>query len=97
MERAPNWRRSSTCSRTTSITLHALARDRREWPSLMAVDEHLAQFSIRPRGTYFGGLYHQWIIFDDQWAGDNNHLAQSLLRYARRWDARSDPKPPGVS
>ena len=73
-----------------------LAQDRTNWPSLMAADDHLAQFSIRPRGTYYEGLYHQWIIFDDQWADENEHVAQNLLQYAGRWDVLSDPQPPRV-
>jgi hypothetical protein len=71
-------------------------RERDQWPSSIALDRHLVQFSIRPFGSYFEGLYHQWILFDDRWAGKNEHLAQSL-RYSSRWDVLSDPKPPEVS
>ena len=64
-------------------------RERNLWPSHIAVDPHLVQFSIRPFGSYFKGLYHQWILFDDRWAGENEDLACSLLRYAGRWDVLS--------
>lgn len=64
-------------------------RERDRWPMSMAVDRHLVQFGIRPFGSYFEGLYHQWILFDDRWAGENEPLARSLLRYAGRWDVLS--------
>jgi hypothetical protein len=53
---------------------------------LVAIDEHIAQFGFYPGG----GTYHQWILFDDLWAGEHEHLAQSLLRFESRWDVLSE-------
>lgn len=30
--------------------------------------------------------YHNWILFDDLWAGANPDMANSILRFASRWD-----------
>ncbi len=54
--------------------------------NLVALHEHIAQFGIYPGG----GPFHQWILFDDLWAGEHEHLAQSLLRFAARWDVLSE-------
>ena len=34
-------------------------------------------------------LYHQWVFFDDLWAGAHPELANSVLRFAARWDVLS--------
>jgi hypothetical protein len=59
---------------------------RQEPIDLVAIDEHIAQFGFYPGG----GTYHQWILFDDLWAGEHEHLAQSLLRFESRWDVLSE-------
>jgi len=33
-----------------------------------------------------GELFHEWILFDHQWAAAFPNLAISLLRLASRWD-----------
>ena len=38
------------------------------------------------RGLFGKDTYHQWIIFDDLWAGEHPDLAEGILRYAKRWD-----------
>jgi hypothetical protein len=54
--------------------------------SLVGTSDHLAQLCLHV-GNWFGkDLYHQWIIFDDQWAGEHRDLAEGILRYATRWD-----------
>jgi hypothetical protein len=35
------------------------------------------------------GMYHQWFLFDDLWAGGHPDLADGVLRYAKRWDVLS--------
>ena len=48
--------------------------------------DHLAQLCLHV-GDFFGkDTYHQWIIFDDLWAGEHPDLAEGILRYAKRWD-----------
>ncbi len=51
--------------------------------SLFGVGEHLAQLCLHVGEDE---MYHQWIIFDDLWAGEHLALAEGLLRYAKRWD-----------
>ena len=54
--------------------------------SLAEASEHLAQLCLHV-GDFFGkDAYHQWIIFDDLWAGEHPDLAEGILRYAKRWD-----------
>jgi hypothetical protein len=66
----------------------ALARVNRELSknpdrSLITVDEHIGQLAVH-HDDYFG--YHQWFLFDDNWAASHPELAASLLRYATHWD-----------
>ena len=58
--------------------------------SLIHISDHIAQMCLHV-GNWFGkDLYHQWILFDDLWAGANADLAEGVLRYAKRWDVLSD-------
>jgi uncharacterized protein (TIGR02996 family) len=57
--------------------------------SLIQVDEHLAQLCRHVGRADKKDLYHRWIFFDDLWASAHPDLANSLLRYARRWDCLS--------
>ena len=57
--------------------------------SLVGTSDHIVQLCLHV-GNWFGGdVYHQWIIFDDLWAGRHPALAQGVLRYAKRWDVLS--------
>ena len=57
--------------------------------SLVATSDHLAQLCLHV-GDFFGkDVHHQWIIFDDLWAGGHRDLADGVLRYAKRWDVLS--------
>jgi hypothetical protein len=57
--------------------------------SLVATSAHLAQLCLHV-GDFFGSdVHHQWIIFDDIWAGANMALAEGVLRFAKRWDVLS--------
>jgi hypothetical protein len=54
--------------------------------SLVGASDDLAQLCLHV-GDFFGkDVYHQWIIFDDLWAGEHRDLAEAILRYAKRWD-----------
>jgi hypothetical protein len=54
--------------------------------SLVGTSDHLAQLCLHV-GNWFGrDVYHQWVIFDDLWAGGHRDLADGVLRYAKRWD-----------
>jgi hypothetical protein len=54
--------------------------------SLVGTSDHLAQLCLHV-GNWFGGdVYHQWVIFDDLWAGAHRDLAEGILRFAQRWD-----------
>jgi hypothetical protein len=56
----------------------------------LQVDEHFAQVSIHTdRWNNALDLYNRWIFFDDLWAAKNPNLANSILRYATRWDMLS--------
>ncbi len=58
--------------------------------SRTSTSDHIAQMCLHI-GDYFGqDLYHQWILFDDLWAGTNVELAEGVLRFAKRWDVLSD-------
>lgn len=58
--------------------------------SLVRTSDHLLQLCLHI-GNYFGrDIYHQWIIFDDLWAGANRDLAEGILRSAQRWDVLSE-------
>jgi hypothetical protein len=57
--------------------------------SLISTSAHLAQLCLHV-GDFFGSdVYHQWVIFDDVWAGAHMALADGVLRYAKRWDVLS--------
>jgi hypothetical protein len=57
--------------------------------SLVAISAHLAQLCLHV-GDFFGSdVHHQWVIFDDLWAGAHTALAESVLRFAKRWDVLS--------
>jgi hypothetical protein len=54
--------------------------------SQLGASDHIAQLCLHI-GDFFGkDTYHQWIIFDDLWAGANWDLAEGILRYGKRWD-----------
>ena len=54
--------------------------------SMVGASDHLAQLCLQV-GDFFGKeAFHQWIIFDDLWAGQHPDLAGGILRYAKRWD-----------
>jgi hypothetical protein len=38
------------------------------------------------RRPWAGDLYHHWALFDDLWVSAHADLANSLLRFASRWD-----------
>ena len=61
-------------------------KDRRYDPSksLVGVADHVAQLCLHT--GWEDGMYHQWIVFDDLWAGEHPDLADGVLRYAKRWD-----------
>ena len=52
--------------------------------SIISVGDHVAQLCLSIDSE--GEMYHQWIIFDDLWAGQHPDLAEGILRYANRWD-----------
>lgn len=66
-------------------------RDRETWPdkAMAQVEEHVAQVSIQT-ADWGEPLYQRWILFDDMWASANGELANSILRYADRWDVLSN-------
>jgi hypothetical protein len=55
--------------------------------SLISTGDHIAQLCLFV--GWGGGVYHQWIVFDDFWAGGHPDLADGVLRYAKRWDVLS--------
>jgi hypothetical protein len=56
---------------------------------LVGASDHLAQLSLHV-GDWFGrDVYHQWVVFDDLWAGRRRDLADGILRFAKRWDVLS--------
>ena len=56
---------------------------------LISTSDNILQF-CRHDGKCFGNdIYHQWIIFDDLWAGRHPDLAKGILTYAKRWDVLS--------
>jgi hypothetical protein len=51
------------------------------------VQKHIAQASVHmDEGVGPGELFHQWILFDHQWAAAHPDLANGLLRLTSRWD-----------
>lgn len=58
-------------------------------PPLIQVGEHIAQISLNTDTFDKVKLYQRWIFFDDLWAGSNVDLANSILRYANKWDVLS--------
>lgn len=70
-------------NRSPGIGVGEPSKTREPERSLIAVDEHIAQFAVHV-DDYFG--YQQWFLFDDLWAASHAHLASSLLRYAADWD-----------
>ncbi|MCI0461990.1 MAG: hypothetical protein L0Z62_33990 [Gemmataceae bacterium] len=61
--------------------------------SLVQVQEHVAQLCLHFRHWRTAWrerhIYHEWIYFDDLWASAHPDLANSILRYVRRWDVLS--------
>jgi uncharacterized protein (TIGR02996 family) len=57
--------------------------------SLVHVEDHLAQLCLHTGRWEKRDLFHQWFLFDDLWAGANLSLANTVLKYARRWDVLS--------
>ncbi len=55
--------------------------------SLISTGDRIAQLCNFV--SWLGGVYHQWIVFDDLWAGGHPDLADGVLRYAKRWDVLS--------
>src|SRR5262249_39073243 len=55
--------------------------------SSIQVAEHVAVL-CRHVGCWSPGadMYHQWFFFDDLWASAHPDLANTILRYAKRWD-----------
>jgi uncharacterized protein (TIGR02996 family) len=60
--------------------------------SMIRVGEHVAQFCLHTFYHHYlkADVFQHWIFFDDLWAAAHPDLAESLLRYARRWDVLSD-------
>ena len=57
--------------------------------SLVGTSRHLVQLCLHV-GNWFGNhVHHQWLFFDDLWAGEHTALAEGVLRYAKRWDVLS--------
>jgi uncharacterized protein (TIGR02996 family) len=64
-----------------------VGRNRNPDLDLFHVGTHLAQTCKHvATSERTGPEYHQWIFFDDLWASAQPHLANSLLRFASRWD-----------
>ena len=57
--------------------------------SLVATSAHLAQLCLHVGDFFRNDVHHQWVIFDDLWAGEHPDLADGVLRYAKRWDVLS--------
>jgi uncharacterized protein (TIGR02996 family) len=58
--------------------------------SRLSVGEHIAQLSLFTAEWNEGKpMFHQWVLFDDVWAGNHPALANGLLRFAARWDVLS--------
>ena len=55
--------------------------------SLVGTGDHIAQ--LCQHTGWEDGMYHQWFLFDDLWAGGQPDLAEGVLRYAKRWDVLS--------
>jgi uncharacterized protein (TIGR02996 family) len=53
---------------------------------LVHVEQHLAQLTFPSWTDRAGDYYLQWILFDNVWASAHKALAESLGRYAERWD-----------
>jgi uncharacterized protein (TIGR02996 family) len=68
----------------------------RKRQSLVHVEEHLAQLCLFVRRDRWHkcNMYHQWILFDDLWAGAHPALANAILSFGRRWDVLSTTKNP---
>jgi hypothetical protein len=54
--------------------------------SLVGVSDHLVQLCLHVGDLFGKDVYHQWVIFDDLWAGANQDLAEGILRFSKRWD-----------
>jgi len=54
--------------------------------SLIATSDNLLQLCLHIGNSFGNDEFHQWIIFDDLWAGQHLDLAEGVLRYAKRWD-----------
>jgi hypothetical protein len=52
--------------------------------SNISISDHVAQLCLSV--GWKERMYHQWIMFDDLWAGANRDLAEGILRYGKRWD-----------
>lgn len=53
---------------------------------LFLVQPHVAQACLHSDKWGETDLFHHWILFDDLWAAANPDLANSVLRFASRWD-----------
>jgi hypothetical protein len=62
-------------------------RNRQKKYDLIHAGEHIVQ-ACKHVDTWRRGArnYHQWIFFDDVWASAHPELANSILRFAARWD-----------
>jgi hypothetical protein len=54
--------------------------------SLVGASDRIAQLCLHVGNWSGRDVYHQWIVFDDLWAGEHRDLAEGILRYAKRWD-----------
>jgi uncharacterized protein (TIGR02996 family) len=56
--------------------------------SRVQVDEHVAHLCLNVEQCLWTDRdsFHQWLLFDDLWASAHPDLADSILRYVRRWD-----------
>jgi hypothetical protein len=54
--------------------------------SLFHAEGHLVQTCLDTSATDRAPYFGQWYFFDDIWASAHPHLANSLLRFASRWD-----------
>src|SRR5262245_12307944 len=88
----------ASAARAAEQGVAALERDNRPSRSLVHVGEHVAQLCLHydrwktPRREL--DIYHEWIYFDDLWASAHLDLANTILRYVRRWDVLSTSRRP---
>ena len=57
--------------------------------SVVSTSANILQLCLHAGDLFGSDLYHQWILFDDLWAGEHPDLANGVLRFAQRWDVLS--------